>query len=162
MARIQYIPNRVIDTNGISDGARLYVYQSGTTTLVPLFSDSALTVSITNPIVAPAGAEVPVFYTSYSGSIRLRVVEDSGAISMDEDPYVAPITGAELTAYPTLDFLSSEDGASAVGFDDAQTIKERLGNAIYVTDARFAGGAKGDGVTDDTAAINAALAQGGK
>lgn len=107
MARIQYIPNRVIDTNGISDGAQVHVYQSGTTTHVALFSDIALTVALPNPLVVPAGAEIPVFYTSYTGQLRLRVIETDGTISQDDDPYQAPIGSGEL---------SGTDGATLIGY----------------------------------------------
>jgi hypothetical protein len=53
--RIVYIPNRVIDANGIADGASLYVYQSGTSTPVSLYSDINLTVPVSNPYVVAAG-----------------------------------------------------------------------------------------------------------
>ena len=36
MARYTYIPNRVIDTNGISDGAFIYAWLTGTTTPITL------------------------------------------------------------------------------------------------------------------------------
>lgn len=97
MARIQYIPNRVIDTNGISDGAQVHVYQSGTTTHVALFSDSGLTLAIPNPLVVPAGAEIPVFYTSYTGQLRLRVIENDGTVSQDNDPYSAPVASSSIS-----------------------------------------------------------------
>lgn len=105
MARIQYIPNRVIDTNGISDGAAVYVYQSGTNTLVSLYYDPELTVPILNPMVVPAGAEIPVFYHNFSGEVRLRVVADDGSVPMDDDPYIPPLSHDDL-----------EDAAGEVAF----------------------------------------------
>ncbi len=50
-------------------------------------------------------------------------------------------------------------GADGVNFDGRST-DAKLRETVSVTDARFAGGAKGDGVTDDTAAFNAAIATG--
>lgn len=87
MTRIQYIPNRVIDSNGIADGASVFVYQTGTTTKVSLFSDEALTQPITNPLVLPSGAEIPPFYTSYNGQLRVRVIDADGIVVLDDDPY---------------------------------------------------------------------------
>lgn len=122
MARIQYIPNRVIDANGISDGARIYLFQSGTSTPVPLFQDPEFTTAIPNPIVVPTGAEVPVFYTSYAGDLRLRVVEYSGVVSMDEDPYSPPLDQLSL---------SGDNGASLIGTADGDSAQAKLDKAVY-------------------------------
>jgi hypothetical protein len=112
--RINYIPNRVIDQNGIADGASLYVYKTGTTTLVNLFSDTRRTVPVTNPYTVAAGASVPPLYTDEAGSIRLKIVSSNGFIE-DFDPY------------------------------------DPLANSLMVTPSDF--GAVGDGVIDDTSAL---------
>lgn len=100
MTRITYIPNRVIDINGISDGANLYVYQAGTTTPVSIYSDEDLTTPVSNPYPVSAGAAVPPLFHGYSGLIRLRVVASDGSVPMDEDPYG-----------PNADGIISDDGA---------------------------------------------------
>lgn len=133
MTRIQYIPSRVIDSNGIADGAQVFVYQSGTTTKVPLFSDSGFTVPITNPLIVPSGAEIPVFYTSHSGLLRLRVVESNGTTSTDDDPYSAPAGLIDLAevrneivplkeAPVTNKFITNLDGANI----------NRMGDRVFV------------------------------
>lgn len=96
MARITYIPNRVIDTNGIADGAALYVYQEGTTIPVSLFLDSDFATATTNPYVVTTGALVPALYTNYEGAIRLRVVADDGSVPLDEDPYNVLATASDI------------------------------------------------------------------
>lgn len=132
--RIPYIPNRVIDTNGISDGASIYVYQTGTTTPVSIYSDDTLTTPLSNPLVVEAGAAVPVFYHNESGDIRVRVVEDGGAVVSDEDPFQAPVLDRDLAS------TASGKGAAIVGFAQpatrarSRTAKEKLAEQISVLD----------------------------
>ena len=118
MSRIQYIPNRVLDTNGIADAAEVFVYQSGTDTKVDLFSDSGFTTPILNPVVVPAGAEIPIFYTSYMGDIRVRVVQSDGVIVQDDDPYSPPAGLVDVNAI-RIDLASTDTGKGAglVGFN---------------------------------------------
>ena len=54
--------------------------------------------------------------------------------------------------------LAAPGGAALSNFD-GRTVDTKLRESISIRDARFNGGAKGDGVTNDTAAINAANAQ---
>lgn len=135
MALIKYIPNRVIDTNGISDGASLYVYQAGTSTPVSLYSDAGLTTPVSNPYVVAAGAEVPDLYHNYAGEIRLRVVETGGTVAMDEDPYLGfRVTGAgDIGLFTGIASQSIDSGFSVIttsGYSSAG-----VGAARYVADA---------------------------
>ena len=84
--RFNYIPNRVIDTNGISDGASIFFYAPGTTTKINVYSDSSLATAIANPVVVPAGSAVPAVYYAET-SVRVRVVNTAGATVSDDDPY---------------------------------------------------------------------------
>jgi len=110
MTRITYIPNRVIDTNGISDGASIYVYETGGTTPVSLFSDSGLTVPLANPYVVAAGAAVPPLYTDHTGNIRVRVVASDGTVQQDDDPYERLASATDL---------ASSDAAKGAALIDA-------------------------------------------
>lgn len=48
-------------------------------------------------------------------------------------------------------------GADGLRYDVAQSVQGKLDRTVYVTDARFAGGAKGNSTADDSAAIQAAI-----
>lgn len=95
--RIIYIPNRVIDSDGVSDGSTFTVYRTGTTTLVSIYTNNALTNPMPNPFTVPAGAEVPQFYHNETEDIRLLVTFSDGSTD-DNDPYDAFATVSDLTA----------------------------------------------------------------
>lgn len=124
MTMIQYIPNRVIDTDGISDGASIYVYESGGTTLVNLYSDEDYSTPVSNPYIVAGGAGVPVLHTNHDGDVRLRVVATSGDVPMDIDPY---------NPFVTLTELNDGDG-SEIGIGNGynlQYILETADRSIY-------------------------------
>lgn len=105
MARFSYIPNRVIDTNGISDGASLFFYLDGTTTPVAIYADRPETVPIANPVIVPAGAAVPSIYFNDQLNVRVRIVSDGGEVIDDISPYIE---------MPMLsDLIEIEQGAEA-------------------------------------------------
>ena len=90
-----YIPNRVIDANGISDGASIYFYQEGTTTPISIYSNASLSTPLSNPVVVPAGSAVPVVY--YSGDApRVKVVTSAGVTVSDDDPYIKFASVADI------------------------------------------------------------------
>lgn len=125
MARIKYVPNRVIDHNGISDGANVFVYQSGTTTPVQLYLDEALTEPVSNPYPVPTGAPVPVLYHDFAGNVRMRVVAADGSVPLDEDPYDTSVLASDL---------ASPNGAAGVGYGANQTVEQKLKQRVSVLD----------------------------
>lgn len=132
MARYTYIPNRVIDSNGIADGASIYFYQIGTTTPITIYADPDMTVEVLNPVVVPAGAEVPAIYYR-EDEIRVRVVSEKGEVIFDDSPYVplfdqeyrvggniaqAYDTKIQRLAYDIHDYYREDDGTVSGGFRD--------------------------------------------
>ncbi len=87
MARITYIPNRIIDADGISDGANIYVYETGTTTPVTLYLDDDYGTPASNPYPVAAGAAVPPLFYNSAAQVRVKIVDSSGATVSDDDPY---------------------------------------------------------------------------
>ena len=92
---LNYYTSRVVTTDGIADGGSVYVYQSGTTTVISLYTDAAATIPAPNPYILSAGAQFPTLYYTYTGNIRLYIVTTTGAIE-DRDPYVFTVKGGTL------------------------------------------------------------------
>jgi len=156
MARIRYIPNRVIDTNGISDGAEIGVYQTGSLTKVSIYSDSGLTTPLANPYTVDAGAPVPeIFANANPSDLRVRVVSSGGVVVSDDDPYDPSVNAGDL---------SSSTGGEMVGFIQSgadaveRTATDKMRDFVYIRDF----GAAEDGTTNDAPALEAAIASGAK
>lgn len=114
--RFNYVPNRIIDTDGISDGASVHFYLPGTTEHVDLFLDAEATIAAQNPYFVPAGAAVPPLYYT-EGAVRVRIETTSGDIPFDEDPYVPFGAGGDVTVSSTgflyvHDYYQEADGAT--------------------------------------------------
>lgn len=121
MARFKYIPDRIIDINGIADGASIYFYQSGGTTPISIYSDPEYGDELSNPYVVPAGAQVPEIYYSYSGTIRVRIVTSAGVEIMDEDPYDELVTTTDLAGDGGADMIGTASGNTVQDIFDSVT-----------------------------------------
>jgi len=136
------------NANAIS-GAQLLFYVSGTNTPAPVYADGALTTPLATPVVADsAGRFVPI-YLNPQIKYRVVVANAAGATIRDVDP----LTNSDLAD------LADGGGLGLVGFiaEGAgavdRTALSKAREIVSVLDF----GAKGDGVTDDTAAFNAAI-----
>lgn len=107
-----FTPDRVIDSNGISDGASIYFYATGTTTLQTIYSDESLETPLTNPVVVAAGAAVPSIYLTNTILYRVRIVENDGVVVSDKDPYLGI------------------DQSAVAGLDDALALKPNTSEFI--------------------------------
>ena len=133
----------VINTRGVLEpGALLDVFQAGTTTRISVFSDSDLSAALSNPVVANSSGVFPSVYWDNVQAVRVRVREADGTVLGDADPYFSDgLTSTDLS------FIQSGTGATS------RTVQAKLRDTVSVKDF----GAVGDGTTNDTAAIQAAI-----
>lgn len=137
-------------------GMRLYTYTAGTTTHKTAYTDSAGAVAHTYTSDGSGGQYIamdargelpaPLYLTSGAYDLALKTAAGATVWTRRADPFGANL--AEGTGASVVGFIQS--GAGAV----ATTVQAKLRESVSITDF----GAVGDGTTDDTAAINAAIA----
>lgn len=121
-------------------GGQLYTYIAGTTTPVATYTDSTGTTPNTNPVIMNARGEAPVWMTP--GQAYKFVLKDASLVTIwTVDQISIGVNSANAVSY-----LAPYTGAVT------RTLTSKLSDQISVRDF----GAAGDGVTDDTTAIQAA------
>jgi hypothetical protein len=153
-------------------GGRLYTFAAGTTTPLDTYTDATGTIAASNPIVLNGRGECEVwlggapykFRLETSAGVEVWTVDDVTQANADQLPYTPAATsllnGVVTTVSGALNELSHQStGSTRVGFlqagsgAQARTVQAKLRETVSVLDF----GAVGDGVTDDTAAIQAAI-----
>jgi len=145
-------PSKALDANANPySGAKWFFYATGTTTPQTVYTTDARNVAHANPVVADStGKFANIFFDPaliYRGVLKNA---DESVTLYDIDPISSSLIAV----------FSDAAGSDLVGFSHANTyapgtIGDNLKRFVCVTDAPF--NAKGDGVTDDTAAIQAAV-----
>lgn len=143
-------------TGAMMAGGRLYFYVAGTTTKKDVYTDAAGSVphTLTSDGVggeylaldARGEAPAPLYLTSGAYDVTLKTAAGATVWTRQADPVGADL--AASTGSASIGFLQAGSGAVAT------TVQAKLRESVSITDF----GAVGDGTTDDTAAINAAIA----
>ena len=149
------IPKFQFSSNGVPMvGGTLETYIAGSTTPATTWQDSALTIANTNPISLDARGEC-VLWLDPAVVYKFVLKNAQGVIQWTQDNISNP---AALANSLRAD-LAASSGASLVGFLQAgagavaTTVQSKLRECVSVKDF----GAVGDGVANDTAAIQAAI-----
>jgi hypothetical protein len=144
------------DNNGDPlTGGKLYTYAAGTTTPLAAYTTSAGNVAHANPIILDAAGRTPS-----GGEIWLTdAVDYKFVLATGTDVVLGTFDNVAGNGSGIFASLASSSGSSLVGFLQsgagavARTVQSKLREVVSVKDF----GAVGDGVANDTAAIQAAI-----
>jgi hypothetical protein len=88
---------RAVDSNGAPmPGALLQFYVTGTTTPTSVYTSSALTTALSNPVVADAGGLFPAIYLDPTVTYRAQLLTAASVLVKDIDPLSTGVIEATL------------------------------------------------------------------
>lgn len=121
---------RALDSDGAPVAAAVSLFDEGTADLASVYSDEALTVPLTNPILSNAAGRFPAIWADDSSAYDWSVVAPYG-------PPGSPFTGTGLTTANTADLLILEamEAAADQAAIDAAIAAEALADILALAAA---------------------------
>ena len=145
------------DNNGIPlAGGKLYTYAAGTTTPATTYTSNVGNIPHANPIILDSTGRVSSeIWLSTTANYKFVLATSTDIVLWSKDDISGIATSSDLNSFITS--LASSSGAALVGYNQGgvgavdRNVRSRLQDSTSAKDF----GAVGDGVTDDTAALQA-------
>lgn len=152
------------NNGGILSGGKIYTYAAGTTTPLTTYTSRNGLIANTNPIILDSAGRVPEQIWSTEGVLYKYVVETSTGIVLRTYDNIGGSVVASDLAQDLANTSNNTKGDALIGFKQSnsagfltgaasRTVNNKLQEFVSVRDF----GAIGDGVADDTAALQAAI-----
>jgi hypothetical protein len=119
-----YLPFPVAFTsNGVAAPlARAYFYQTGTTTPLPIYTTSALSVEHSNPVIADGVGRFANIYLDSTKTYRLVIHDkDDASLGVDIDPYIPGTAPDAGSLQPYADAASGSASSASTSAANAAT-----------------------------------------
>ena len=115
--RISFNPNIAVDSNhAVAAGAKAYFYDTGTTNAQTVYSDTSLSVAVSQPLIADSSGVFATTYTTNSVALKIVVTDSADVTLYTIDPVVvqASSSSAEDISVTPFSTIAATDVQAAL------------------------------------------------